>query len=385
MRVPNGIVDDPGGRVKPSTSQRPPSTLLEGERGHEPSSSRAEDPGRRMGQEDAHATTNRHNGKAQSLPLEGERDGSASGSDDEPKVELEGGRMHASTAPPNASAKVVHAHANTPSTPTEGEEGRKREQARSAMKKNEIDQRTSRVNEDSPRAPPEPPPPITNHPERSCDDAVESNEPGSARTSTDVRNEPGSEIAAPGDQGSEWECSTSDPIEEVRVDEGHRGGQSEGDSSRRDHSPSSDDGTTSNAGRKSGRLAPKLLAEDEPSQHKDQDRITRNVPGPPQSPTNDHANRPTKPVNPPRRRGRLKTRPARIRQARAYAPAEYSRVGTLPGPIQPVGCIGYAPEMPGECPRPARTKAEGPRAQHTRTAHPPSPGNARRAANYHIE
>ncbi|KAF9234346.1 hypothetical protein BU15DRAFT_65775 [Melanogaster broomeanus] len=43
-QVPDGIAEDPGGRVKPSTHpDRPPSTSLEGERGHEPSSSRADD------------------------------------------------------------------------------------------------------------------------------------------------------------------------------------------------------------------------------------------------------------------------------------------------------------------------------------------------------
>ncbi|KAF9231208.1 hypothetical protein BU15DRAFT_68528 [Melanogaster broomeanus] len=72
---PSMIVEDPGGRVKPSTqADRPPSTPLEGERGHQPSS----------GYTDDRTIAHEHR--------------------DESEVELEGGRMHTSVAPPNASA-----------------------------------------------------------------------------------------------------------------------------------------------------------------------------------------------------------------------------------------------------------------------------------------
>ncbi|KAF9231074.1 hypothetical protein BU15DRAFT_82861 [Melanogaster broomeanus] len=128
-QVPDRIPEDPGGHAKPSnTPDRPPSTSLEGERGHEPSSSHAD-----------HECRN------------------------EPEVKLEGGRTHTSTAPPNASAMVEHAHANAPSMLIEGEEVRARERAQSAMKMNEDDQHNPKVNEDLPRAPPEPPPPILYH------------------------------------------------------------------------------------------------------------------------------------------------------------------------------------------------------------------------------
>ncbi|KAF9230926.1 hypothetical protein BU15DRAFT_68772 [Melanogaster broomeanus] len=117
------------------------STLLEEEQGHEPSSNHTEDPGRCMGQEDAHATMNHHNGKVQSLPLKGEQNGDVSGSDHEPEVVKQevyqkcqdepeaSGRMHTSTAPPNASATVVHTHTNAPSMPIEGEERRPSDEA----------------------------------------------------------------------------------------------------------------------------------------------------------------------------------------------------------------------------------------------------------------
>ncbi|KAF9236382.1 hypothetical protein BU15DRAFT_77093 [Melanogaster broomeanus] len=396
---PDGIPEDPGGRVEPSTPDRPPSMPLEGERGHEPSSGRADDRtivrahraqlevqrGHLEAEEDRQymGRTRDHTPAPQSIPLEGERNGGASGSDDEPKVKLEDGKMHASTAPPNASATVVHAHANAPSTPIDEEEGRMRELARSATKKNGNDQRTSRVNEDLPRAPPEPPPPILNHPERPCDDTAKSDEPSSPQTRTDAHNEPGSEVAALGDHASEGECPGSETKgrdsvrrrSQSRRVEGEIGDQSDGDDSGRDRGPSSDDSATSNAGRESRRLAPKPLAEDEPNQHKNHERITRNVPGPPQSPTNDHANRPTTPVNPPRRRGRLKTQPARIRQARAYAGTRTRRIQSHDhrddaGPIEVVGCRGYGPEMQGEYPRAARIEGGHYRDQHDETTHP---------------
>ncbi|KAF9235314.1 hypothetical protein BU15DRAFT_78146 [Melanogaster broomeanus] len=262
------------------------------------------------------------------------------------------------------------------------------------MKRNGNDQRTSRVNEDSPRAPPEPPPPIIYHPEQSRDEAMKSNEPSSPQTSTDMHNGPGSEVAAPGDHGSERDTPASEtkgrnveasvpsqdtrpqPRTETKVeagdDEGCRKGRSDRDGNGRDGRANDDAGATSNAGRESRRLAPKLLAEDEPNQHKNHTRTTRNVPEPSTPPMNC-PKRPTESVNPPHRRGRLKTRPTRIRQARAHAGTRTRRiqhVRTLPGPIQLVGCCGYAPGMPGECPRQAKTKAEGPRVQHTRTARP---------------
>ncbi|KAF9230395.1 hypothetical protein BU15DRAFT_83687 [Melanogaster broomeanus] len=91
-QVPDGIAEDPGGRVKPSTHpDRPPSTSLEGERGHEPSSSRADDGtivraheaqleaqrGHLEAEEDHQykARTRDHAPAPPSMPLEGERGG----------------------------------------------------------------------------------------------------------------------------------------------------------------------------------------------------------------------------------------------------------------------------------------------------------------------
>ncbi|KAF9230478.1 hypothetical protein BU15DRAFT_69165, partial [Melanogaster broomeanus] len=70
-----------------------PSTPLEGERGHQPSSDYTDD------------RTIAHEHR------------------DESEVELEGGRMHTSAAPPNASATVVHSPANAPRGLFEGEQG----------------------------------------------------------------------------------------------------------------------------------------------------------------------------------------------------------------------------------------------------------------------
>ncbi|KIK96299.1 hypothetical protein PAXRUDRAFT_10901 [Paxillus rubicundulus Ve08.2h10] len=54
------------------------------------------------------------------------------------------------------------------------------------------------------------------------------------------------------------------------------------------------------------------------------------------------------------------------------------------GPIKSVGCIRYAPRMPGECPRPARTQPKGPASTVHEDHTPPLPGNVRRTTNYHI-
>ncbi|KAF9230148.1 hypothetical protein BU15DRAFT_83988 [Melanogaster broomeanus] len=92
---------------------------------------------------------------------------------------------------------------------------------------------------------------------------------------------------------------------------GEMGDQSEGDDNGRNGGVNSDDGATSNAGRESRGLAPKMLAEDEARQdHWYVHRRRDDVPGPSTLPMN-RPKRPTTSANPPRRRGRLKTRPRR--------------------------------------------------------------------------
>ncbi|KAF9230654.1 hypothetical protein BU15DRAFT_83363 [Melanogaster broomeanus] len=328
------------------------------------------------------------------MPLEGERNGSASSSDGTSAGDSE--QAHSEAAP----RAEVHERREEP---IEGEEVRAREWARSATKKTKTDnQRTSRVNKDSPRAPPEPPPPILNHPERSRDDAMKSGEPSSPQTSTDAHNGPGSEVAVPGDHRSERERPASErngrdievnaprrdtrPRDEVRDDEGCRKGQSEGGSSRRDCGPSSNDGATSGTGRDSKRVEAGPLAEDEPSQHENQDQTTRSVLGLPQSPTNNHANRPTKPMNPPRRRGRLKTRSARIHRARGHA-GMHPPITVASGPYR----ANPTRRMHQICTGDARGVSQAnqdPSRRTTGAVHedraPPSLGNARPAVNYHI-
>ncbi|KAF9230817.1 hypothetical protein BU15DRAFT_83152 [Melanogaster broomeanus] len=69
--------------------------------------------------------------------------------------------------------------------------------------------------------------------------------------------------------------------------------------------------------------------------------------------------RPVEPINPPRRRGRLKTQAARSCRACAYEETRTRPCWDHTGSIGLVGCIGYALGMLGEHPRASRPKAEG--------------------------
>ena len=77
------------------------------------------------------------------------------------------------------------------------------------------------------------------------------------------------------------------------------------------------DGTTSGTHGDSKRVDPRPLAEGVPGQHGKRKRRTTDVPGPSRPPPT-HPRPPTEYVDPPRRRGRLKSRPRRVSQARVH-------------------------------------------------------------------
>ena len=91
------------------------------------------------------------------------------------------------------------------------------------------------------------------------------------------------------------------------------------------------DGATSAARRDSKRVKMDALAEYQASQHEQRQRMTTNVPGPSTPPPNHHRRPHTHP-NPPRRRGRLKTRPTSVsnpRRAYQVIRARLSRIGRI--------------------------------------------------------
>ncbi|KAF9232028.1 hypothetical protein BU15DRAFT_81710 [Melanogaster broomeanus] len=317
------IVNDPGGRIKPSTPDRPPSTSLEGERGHEPSSSHADD-----------GTLAR----AHRVQLETEEDCQYKG----------GTRDHAPALP---SMPLEGEQGSWRSTSHTREEAHTPSQTKAAQQHCEDGQRNERTKRLQSR-------PAQPRQRQGCKlSSCQAKRDGDmTSTCTGALHDPG---------GSVHRRSQSRRVE------GEIGDQSEGNGSGQDHGPSSDDGATSGTSCDSKQVKRGPLAEDEA--HQDRwymHRLRNDIPEPCTPPTN-RPKRPTKPANPPRRRGRLKMQPAKnLSSTREPAPAVYGHVGTPTGPIQPVRCIGYAPGMPGERPRPTRTQAEGPRAQYTKTARP---------------
>ena len=92
--------------------------------------------------------------------------------------------------------------------------------------------------------------------------------------------------------------------------------QSDGDGDEMDGRTAWMDDATSGAHHDSKRVGTKTLAEVESSQHERREREIVHVPRPSTPPTIDHRH-PTEHPNPPRRRGRIKTRPRQISQTRA--------------------------------------------------------------------
>ena len=92
--------------------------------------------------------------------------------------------------------------------------------------------------------------------------------------------------------------------------------QSDGDGDEMNGRTARMDDATSGARRESKRLESRPIAENETSQNEQRERKIAHVPRPSTPPTIDHRH-PMDHVNPPRRRGRIKTRPRQVSRIRA--------------------------------------------------------------------
>ena len=128
--------------------------------------------------------------------------------------------------------------------------------------------------------------------------------------------------------------------------EGGRERQSDGDRVEMGGRRCRMDGATSGACHNSKRVGMTALAEDQASQYEQRKRDTTDVPRPSTAPTNDHR-LPADHPNPPRRRGRLKTRPSRVSTTRWTYQVIRTRRGRI-GRIERAGYVTYGQEMQGE-------------------------------------
>ena len=128
--------------------------------------------------------------------------------------------------------------------------------------------------------------------------------------------------------------------------EGDRKRRSDGEGDEMDGIRGGMDGATSGARRDSQRVETTPLAEGETGQHGRRKRTTTDVPGLSTAPTDDHR-LPTDHPNPPRRCGRLKTRPRSI----STSQWTYQAIRTRRGRIWRIGATGHVAcgqEMQGE-------------------------------------
>ena len=98
-------------------------------------------------------------------------------------------------------------------------------------------------------------------------------------------------------------------------------------------------GVTSGTGHDSKRVGTRLLAGDKSGQHGKRKHAKTDVPGPSRPPPS-HLRRPTEPVDPPRRRGRLKARPRKIRRSKSRR-STYRLVRPRRGQSGRIERIGY--------------------------------------------
>ena len=153
--------------------------------------------------------------------------------------------------------------------------------------------------------------------------------PRSDRNERDVEpNPPGRDRGPGGDPGER---------DESGGDEGDRERQSDGDSDEMEGRRGGKDGATSGARRDSKRVDTTPLTAGEPGQHGRRKRRTTSAPEPATPPSID-PRRPTDHPNPPRRRGRLKTRPRRISTRKWTYQVTRTRRGQI-GRIGPFGDI----------------------------------------------
>ena len=112
------------------------------------------------------------------------------------------------------------------------------------------------------------------------------------------------------------------------------------------------DGATSGARCESKRLESHSLAVERVSQHERRNRTTDDAPRP-STPLPNDPKRPMDHPNPPRRRGKTKTRPRNISNPRWTYQATQTRRGRI-GRIERAGYVAYGPEMVGERHRAAK-------------------------------
>ena len=118
----------------------------------------------------------------------------------------------------------------------------------------------------------------------------------------------------------------------------------------------------SSASHDSKRVGTRLLAGDKSGQHGKCKRAKTDVPGPSRPPPSHHR-RPTEPVDPPRRRGRLKSRTRKIRSSISRK-STYRLVRPRRGQsgrFERIGYVAYRLQMLGEHPTATKKQRDRPR------------------------
>ncbi|KIJ04995.1 hypothetical protein PAXINDRAFT_21725, partial [Paxillus involutus ATCC 200175] len=166
-------------------------------------------------------------------------------------------------------------------------------------------------------------------------------------------------VDEPGDEGNEESRS--------REVEGEARGQSEGDDCQRDGRTNDTGDATSSASCDSLRVETGALAEHEDGQQQNgTQNVSTNVPTPP-TPLPYDTKRPTHHANPPRRRGRLKSPPTKVSQARAYGLRTKSDGHTDHLPVQS-DATETVRSYRGSVPKPPQSRTKGTEAR-TSTPH----------------
>ncbi|KIJ10858.1 hypothetical protein PAXINDRAFT_16192 [Paxillus involutus ATCC 200175] len=192
-----------------------------------------------------------------------------------------------------------------------------------------------------------------NEPTEPPDEEGERRGDGERRRVEDVMTDESSRFDEPEDEGVERDEPGDEGNEvESRGVEDEIGGKSEGEGRHGDGRTNGTGDSTSSASCDSKRVKTGVLAEDEGSQQRDdKPNVTTDLPGLP-TPLLYATSRPTHVANPPRRRGRLKTRSTKVSRARAYGirTTSYGRVDDHP--VQPDAtemaqrCWGSVPAPP---------------------------------------
>ncbi|KIJ08946.1 hypothetical protein PAXINDRAFT_17956, partial [Paxillus involutus ATCC 200175] len=188
------------------------------------------------------------------------------------------------------------------------------------------------------------------------------------------KGEESRQVDEPGDEGNEELRS--------REVEGELGDQSEGDGCQRDGRTIDTGDATSGTTPDSKRVEAGPLADDETSQQRNGRPNVSNHSPTPSTPSTKHTNRPTHHVNPPRRRGRLKTLSTNVSRARAYGVHTTSNGRVDDHPVQS-DATETVWSYRGSVPKPPQSRTKGTKAR-TSIPTPSTPPHHLRAANYHI-